>query len=125
MSCKNIVGHGNLQKKTVKDRMILETKDDLDLKKISESGQCFRFIEVSDGVFRIPHRDRCLIIKEAGEGRFDLSCDESEYKEIWEEYFDMGLDYSRVRSRISKIKDPFLYNAAESQKGIRILRQDL
>ncbi len=105
--------------------MILETKDDLDLKKIAESGQCFRFLEISEGVFRIPHKDSCLIIKEKPPGVFDLSCEEEEFDALWKAYFDMDLSYSDVRHRIDKDKDPFLFEAAESQKGIRILQQDL
>ena len=104
--------------------MILEFKDDLDLKKTADSGQCFRWEELKDGGYRVPHKDSCLIIKKMSEDSYELSCDESEYERLWKDYLDAGTDYRSIRGRISKKKDPFLYAAAEDQQGIRILKQD-
>ena len=104
--------------------MILEFSDDLDLKKIADSGQCFRWEELEDGSFKVPHKDSCLIIKKLTDNSYDLSCDDKEYELVWKDYLDADSDYSRIRSRISKKKDPFLYAAAADQQGIRILKQD-
>ena len=48
--------------------------------------------------------------------RYDLDCTEPE--------FDHLTDYQKIRKRIDRIEDPFLWEAAEHEKGIRILRQD-
>ena len=104
--------------------MQIKIEDDLDLKKIAESGQCFRWTEISPGIYRIIARDKCLRVKTLGENIFVLDCSEAEYKSFWFNYLDLGESYVGIRQRISREKDEFLYNAAEHQKGIRILRQD-
>ena len=104
--------------------MILTFKDDLNLKQIADSGQCFRWEELPDGGFRVPHKDSCLIIKKLSADSYELSCDEAEYERMWKDYLDADTDYSSIRGRISKKKDPFLYAAATDQQGIRILKQD-
>ncbi len=111
--------------------MILKTGDDLDLEKIAESGQCFRWRKLEDGAYMIPSRDRCLIIKKTGEetaegvAEYELDCTRDEYDSIWSDYLDMGLEYSHIRALVDKKKDPFLYEACRQQQGIRILKQDL
>ena len=104
--------------------MILEFNDDLNLKKIADSGQCFRWEELEDGSFRVPHKDSCLIIRKLTDNTYELSCDEGGYQRIWKDYLDADTDYRSIRGRISKKKDPFLYAAAADQQGIRILKQD-
>ncbi len=104
--------------------MILEFKDDLDLKKTAQSGQCFRWEEVGPERYRIPHKDSCLIIEKLSETSYGLSCDEAEYERLWRGYLDADTDYRAIRKRIDRDTDPFLYAAAEDQKGIRILKQD-
>ena len=109
----------------IKLQMILKITDDFDLNKIAESGQCFRWFLLPDGGYLIPHRDYSLIIRKvSGKDTYELSCSEEEYKKIWAPYLDMENDYSHIRSLIPQKKDPFLYEASESQKGIRILKQD-
>ncbi|MCR5295167.1 MAG: hypothetical protein K6E30_08385 [Lachnospiraceae bacterium] len=104
--------------------MIVQITDDLDLKKIAESGQCFRWEMTGPGTFRIIAGKECLYISELGEGRYELSCPEEEYGSFWRNYFDLDEDYRGIRGRIDPEEDPFLWQAAEQEKGIRILRQD-
>ncbi len=104
--------------------MIIKVDDDLDLRKIADSGQCFRWEPVSDDGYRIIHRKSCIYIYPEGEAGFRLTCDEDEFEEIWRDYFDLGESYSNIRKRIDRDDDPFLYDACEYGRGIRILRQD-
>ena len=104
--------------------MQVRIEDDLDLKKISESGQCFRWTEISPGQYQIIAQNRCLRIKALEENVFDLDCPEEEYNGFWFNYLDLGESYEGIRRRISREKDEFLFHAAEYEKGIRILRQD-
>ena len=104
--------------------MEIQIKDDLDLNRIADSGQCFRWVKEESGAYRILHRDHILRIRDLGDGEFWLSCTEEEYRDVWYDYFDFGTRYRSVRRRILKKNDPFLYAACTSGKGIRILKQD-
>ena len=107
--------------------MEIHITDDFDLDRIADSGQCFRWKkDDSDdsGAYRIIHKGHCLKIRSLGNAMFRLSCSEDEYREIWHDYFDFGENYRSVRERVSREEDPFLADACEYGKGIRILRQD-
>lgn len=93
----------------------------LDMKKIAESGQIFRF-NVYDDEYSLVAGDKLLFIKEDDDG-YILSCSESEFEEFWIDYFDLRLDYSDFEKNIPA-DDLFLTNAAEYSYGIRILNQD-
>lgn len=93
----------------------------LDMKKIAESGQIFRF-NVYDDEYSLVAGDKLLFIKEDNDG-YILSCSESEFEEFWIDYFDLRLDYSDFEKNIPA-DDLFLTNAAEYSYGIRILNQD-
>lgn len=109
--------------------MVTEISDDFDLKKIADSGQCFRWTETEDGYeiiagshwVRIREQDRG---KEVNRHRLELTCSREEFETFWRQYFDLGLDYSSVRRRIDPEKDPYLYRASVCGRGIRILNQD-
>ena len=103
--------------------MNIEITDDFDLKKIAESGQCFRWTAM-DGSWRIPFRDSCLYISEIGGHMYDLDCRRAEFGALWRPYFDLDTDYRGIRGRIDPARDPFLFKAAQAEQGIRILRQD-
>ncbi|MBR5701318.1 MAG: hypothetical protein IKX47_02535 [Oscillospiraceae bacterium] len=104
--------------------MLFCPKDDFDLTRIAESGQCFRWELQKDGGYRIPFRNSCLYIRDAGDGEFELDCSEEEFHTLWRDYFDLDTDYSGIRARVDKQQDPFLYCAVQAEQGIRILRQD-
>ncbi len=114
--------------------MTLVTDDDLDLEKIAERGQCFRWQKMADGAFRVLHGSGCLYIRPedggkgtgagAGPPRFTLDCTEEEFGRIWRPYLDLDTDYRAVRARIDPGEDPFLAAAAAAGEGIRVLRQD-
>ncbi len=103
--------------------MVKEEIDCLDLDEIADSGQCFRWIKLDEGKYRIPAFDRCLVAAQSGRS-FEFFCSEEEYASIWRAYFDLDADYERVISKIDE-NDKFLRAAAEHGRGIRILRQDV
>ena len=104
--------------------MIVQIIDDFDMDKIAESGQCFRWTKADESTYRIITGGSCVYITSLGEGRFEFECTREEFESFWREYLDLGEDYRSVRKRIGPEEDPFLWQAAESEKGIRILRQD-
>ena len=99
--------------------------DDMDLGKIAESGQCFRWRKLDTKTWGIPLGARFLCISDEGEGRFLADCTSEEFESVWSPYFDLHTDYRSIRKAIPREKDPFLFKASESEAGIRILRQDL
>ena len=104
--------------------MTVQVFDDFDLDKIANSGQCFRWTKTDDCTYRIIAGENSLYITAIGDGCYDLDCTEEEYGRFWMDYFDLREDYRSIRKLIDKEKDPFLWQAAEYEKGVRILRQD-
>ncbi|MCM1541317.1 MAG: 8-oxoguanine DNA glycosylase [Blautia sp.] len=90
---------------------------------ICGSGQCFRMEQKPDGRYRVIAGKRCLELEQQGE-EVAFYCEEAEFGDFWEEYFDLRGDYASYASRIDP-DDAYLKNAAEFGGGIRILRQDL
>ncbi len=103
--------------------MVLHISDDFDLDRIADSGQCFRWERLSDGSCRIIYGDLCLYIERMGDQEHSLSCSEAEFDSVWYDYFDLSENYNAIRRHVDREKDPFLWTAAEKEKGIRILRQ--
>ena len=106
--------------------MIIEKKinDDFDLKLIADSGQCFRWTRVGEDEYRIIHREDCLYITRKKGNVYLFEFDGRRKGTDWEEYLDLGENYRKIRRRIDGEKDPFLKEASDEEKGIRILRQD-
>ena len=104
--------------------MILSFTDDLDLDRIADSGQCFRWTKIEPRTYRIIAGSRCLYLTALGKNRYELDCSEESFDAFWRSYLDLDEDYARIRAQIDPKSDPFLSLAAENEKGIRILRQD-
>jgi N-glycosylase/DNA lyase len=109
--------------------MIIKIDDDFDLKKIADSGQCFRFnecpaLENGNRRYSVSSMDRHLFITELSDNSYEFDCSEEEFNAYWKAYFDLDLNYREIRGRIREEKDPYLYLASEYGQGIRILRQD-
>ena len=109
--------------------MEIKINDDFDLKKIVDSGQCFRPREIEAGVFRFIVGENILHISKRDENLFDADCDEETWKNVWENYFDLGTNYAGIRRDIEnfaagKPYEKILRDSTEFGKGIRILRQD-
>ncbi|MCL1819172.1 MAG: DNA-3-methyladenine glycosylase 2 family protein [Oscillospiraceae bacterium] len=86
-----------------------------------ECGQCFRFTQTGDGVYRGAAFGRVLTVSDTPEG-VTLDCSQDDFDNIWKNFFDLGLDYADVRGKITT--DEFMEKAVEFGRGIRILRQD-
>lgn len=119
----------------------LPSRPDFNVKKIAESGQCFRLIPAQppretelfslfheEGIamdsYRLPVQDRVLFLGQDREGRVYMDCSLEDFDRIWSPYFDLDRDYRSIREGLNPKTDPFLAQALESGKGIRILRQN-
>ena len=114
--------------------MVIQIDDDFDLDKLADSGQCFRWEKQAGSSvilngdkaasYRIISGRDCIHISALGDGCYELDCTEDEYNRFWMNYFDLDENYRDIRDRIDPERDPFLWEAAEREQGIRILRQD-
>lgn len=101
--------------------MIRITDEDMDLKKIAESGQTFRAKMVNEGVYRFIYKSSALFITKKAPCTFEVSCSPKEWEKIWMPYFDLENSYFMDPK---DFENPYLKKAIEAGKGIRILRQD-
>lgn len=98
------------------------SKQDFNLEKIADSGQCFRLNQLEPGRFRLTARDRCMELTERADA-WALDCPAVEFDTLWRSYFDLNTDYAAFRAAVPE-KDVYLTAAAKFGTGIRILRQD-
>ena len=108
--------------------MEIEIRDDFDLKKIVDSGQCFRPKEIRDGWFRFICGEKILHVRQRAEKFFELDCSADDWENVWKNYFDMATDYQKIRRDVENFAagrscEKFLCDAATFGAGIRILRQ--
>lgn len=103
--------------------MVSVKADNFDLKKIADSGQCFRLTETDEGSFTVLSGDRCLYARQE-ENETEFFCSEDEFEGYWKRYFDLDTDYSKFIETVDE-GDAYLSEAAKIGRGIRILRQDL
>lgn len=107
--------------------MIKISSEYLDMRKIADSGQVFRFNKTDDGSYDLIANNKHLRIQKLIDNKdintYELDCSEEDYNKIWKDYFDMDTDY-RIYTDDLDENDVYLQKACEYSKGIRILRQD-
>ncbi len=90
--------------------------ENFDLAQTLDCGQCFRWERQKDGSYTGVAFSRVLNISE--ENRAQVLEDE-----LWRNYFDVQLNYSRIRTDLSE-GDTVLAEAAKFAPGMRILNQE-
>lgn len=95
---------------------------DLDLAQTLDCGQSFRWTMQEDGSFDGVAFGRHISARLEGDCLF-LNNARAEDFELWKSYFDLELDYAKIRADIAKIH-PVLSEATNYAPGIRILRQE-
>ena len=103
--------------------MVIRHITHFDPEAIAKSGQCFRMRPVSPGRVETIHRGKHLYIDSLGEENFGFSCTEAEFANTWQEHFDLETDYGAFIRAVDR-QDAYLCRAAQSGRGLRILRQD-
>ncbi|NLI54611.1 MAG: DNA-3-methyladenine glycosylase 2 family protein [Clostridiales bacterium] len=102
--------------------MITITDPDFDIRKIADSGQCFRLNRDEDGGYTLVAWGRMLRLFDMSDG-CALDCSQADFDAVWRNYFDLDRDYAAIRSEIDP-GDAFLKSACDYGRGIRMLRQD-
>lgn len=102
--------------------IIITDVRNLDLEQTLDCGQSFRWVKQYDGSFSGVAFDRSVNVNLIGTDLIIKNASAQDY-ELWRDYFDLSLDYGKIRNDISAIH-PILCEAARYAPGIRILRQD-
>ncbi len=92
------------------------------LRETLNCGQCFRFEEMADGVFCGVVKNKVVKVQEAEEKIIFYNTTKEEYDRLLCDYFDLKRDYNAINNSITG--NELLTKIIESEKGIRILKQD-
>lgn len=96
---------------------------DLDLAQTLDCGQSFRWTEREDGSFTGIAFGKSVTVRLDENTLYIENTNKADFENIWYDYFDLSLDYGKIREEISKLH-PVLCEAAKYAPGIRILRQE-
>ena len=106
------------------------TVNEMDLKKIQESGQVFRWRSSERGSLIISGEE-LFRIRKMNASVFEITLREGAFERIVSPYLDLGRDYACVRERcfreaekLSPAGREFIAKALRAGEGLRILRQD-
>ncbi len=108
--------------KVFENRIEVYGVTDFELKDTLLCGQCFRFKENANGTFFGVAFGRVITLSKS-EDTLTLYTNEEDFLNIWKSYFDLQLDYGKIKEELSTIH-PTLKEAAKFAPGIRILKQE-
>ena len=94
-----------------------------DLRKIADSGQCFRIVPSSAGGYLAMSGSRHLRAKMCDDGSWDLDCEDDEFERYWKHYFDLERSYAEWFGSVDP-SDEYLSNAARAGMGLRVVNQE-
>jgi N-glycosylase/DNA lyase len=101
--------------------IIFKNVDDFETKHIFECGQCFRWNEDADNGYIGVVCGRAVRVFKKGDDVF-IKGGKIEDSEFWKNYFDLNLNYTLIKERLSS--DKILCEAVKYGYGIRILNQE-
>lgn len=105
------------------NKIIVEDVKDFNPVHIFECGQCFRWLREQDGSYTGVAKGKAVNVK-YNKGNLEISNSTvDDFMNIWYEYFDLGRDYSEIKTELAK--DEVMKKAIEFGYGIRILKQDI
>ena len=97
--------------------------DEFNLEETFKCGQCFRWQKTKENTFEGVAFDKYLQIIEEKDKIILVNTSENDFNNIWKKYFDLDLDYNKVKSDLGKINNTMKI-ACDYAPGIRILSQD-
>lgn len=97
--------------------------NEFNLEETFECGQCFRWQKTKENTFEGVAFDKYLQIIEEKDKIILVNTSENDFNNIWKKYFDLDLDYNKVKSDLGKINNTMKI-ACDYAPGIRILSQD-
>lgn len=103
--------------------MVIINEKCFDIKKICQSGQCFRMFSLDENTYYVIAFDKYLKMEQKGK-EVIFYCSKTEYQMVWRKYFDLDRNYQKIEKAVREI-DPYMKQAVMHASGIRILHQDL
>lgn len=104
------------------NKIIIEKMKDFDPKHIFECGQAFRWHKEEDESYTAVHKSKVINVKKDELDIIFSNTNIEDFKNIWYNYFDLGIDYEKIKKELSK--DPILKEAVKFGEGIRIINQE-
>lgn len=101
--------------------MKIEVKN-CDMRKIMESGQCFRIEEIESNLYLVPSKDLCCLVKQDGANIW-IDC-KNEEMTYWLKYFDVKRNYEKLETYFKTSQYEYVSEAVDFGKGLRLLKQD-
>ena len=102
--------------------VIVSGVKNFNIKQILECGQCFRWQRVTDTNYIVVSNRRVIEIIQEDDKVTIHNTNMKDFKEIWEDYFDLNIEYEPLKEELSN--DELLKQAIEFGYGIRLLNQD-
>ena len=101
----------------------VKTQGDMSLRDTLACGQSFRWKENTDGSFTGTAFGKTVTVSLNKDEFIIENSDADDFENIWRDYFDLELDYVKLRQDLSN-RHPMLCEAAKFAPGIHILRQE-
>ena len=105
-----------------KDKIYIKNAQNFDLEQTLDCGQAFRWEKDDRGVWHGIAFHKYIELFENNGDIIITNSNEQDFKNVWYDYFDLGLDYSKVIKEVSL--DPTVAKAAQFSGGIRLLNQE-
>ncbi|WP_105615088.1 DNA-3-methyladenine glycosylase family protein [Vallitalea okinawensis] len=97
--------------------------EDFDLEQTLECGQCFRYMKLDDGHYKVIAHGKVLeVMQKNNEIHFHHTTLE-EYHDTWVHYFDLDRDYRGIKSSFEE--DLVMKEAIAYKPGVRIIKQEV
>lgn len=109
--------------KKYENGIFIENVTDIDLVQTLDCGQSFRWTQQDDGSYKGIAYGKSVTVKLINNTLYIDNATLEDFNDIWYNYFDLELDYAKIRTDISQIH-PILCEAIKYAPGIRILRQE-
>ncbi len=104
------------------NRTIIKNLKNFIPEQVFECGQCFRFDKTGENRYRGVAMGKYIEVVSDGKDVIIENCTESDYENIFKDFFHMSFDYSTLSDKLPC--DETLKNAIQYSSGIRILAQD-
>lgn len=108
--------------KFVDDKIYIKNATNFDLAQTLDCGQAFRWSVDAHGIWSGIAFDRFIKLYKDGQDVVILGSSEDDFKNIWQNYFDLKRDYAQVIKEVSV--NETVKRAADYSSGIRLLNQE-
>ena len=84
------------------DSVIIKGVKNFNIKQILECGQCFRWQRITDTDYIVVSNRRVIEVTQEGDEVTIHNTNMDDFKNIWENYFDLNTEYGLLKEELSK-----------------------